>query len=321
MPEETPAPEEGTAEVTPETIDDAYDAAELDLGIGKEASEAPAEKAAPAEEETAEEEPVEEPEHIKWAKSIEGDYDKETGELIPERVAKRAYELNKQYQPTAQRNAELNKLLLHPEIYPHVARIMSGTAPPAKEETKEPETEKTEEQILEEFVDGRAKKLVEPLQQQNELLFKNYHDNQVSSTYQRLKESFGNDDDGNPVYDTISAEVGRQVAHQASLMKQDPQTFIGNVVRHGLATGNHDLLFNVFSSAARNVLFPRLVEQNTEKKGQAERQAVDRKKKAALPKKGTPSKSVSADKEIKTFDDAVKEAEREMKEAGIPVPE
>jgi hypothetical protein len=51
MPEETPAPEEGTAEVTPETIDDAYDAAELDLGIGKEASEAPAEKAAPAEEE------------------------------------------------------------------------------------------------------------------------------------------------------------------------------------------------------------------------------------------------------------------------------
>jgi hypothetical protein len=195
---------------------------------------------------------------------------------------------------------------------------MSGTA---KEETKEPETEKTEEQILEEFVDGRAKKLVEPLQQQNELLFKNYHDNQVSSTYQRLKESFGNDDDGNPVYDTISAEVGRQVAHQASLMKQDPQTFIGNVVRHGLATGNHDLLFNVFSSAARNVLFPRLVEQNTEKKGQAERQAVDRKKKAALPKKGRPSKSVSADKEIKTFDDAVKEAEREMKEAGIPVPE
>ena len=95
---------------TAQTVSEAYEAAHQSLGISDETEsaevgtgeQAEPQPAAPAPDAGTVAEPkTAEPEHIAWAKKIDGDYDPATGQFVVDHVIKRAYELNK----LEQRNA------------------------------------------------------------------------------------------------------------------------------------------------------------------------------------------------------------------------
>ena len=128
---DAPAKAVGTApgrQVLSDALDSALES--LAEGTAEGTEETPEETAGTVET------PVEEPEHVKWVKSIDGDWDPKTGQIIPEKVAKRAFELNKQAQASTQKLNQLTQLVQHPEI----AKIVSRLTNPDADEPETPET-------------------------------------------------------------------------------------------------------------------------------------------------------------------------------------
>jgi len=298
--EDSNAPAEGTAEQAPETLEASYESAlnSLNQGTGNEEQQPDAEQ----------EPPAPDPDHIKWVKSIDGDYDKDKGEINVDRLAKRAYELNKQAQTTAQKIASIERLMQRPEMREALDRVRNPQAP--KQETKpEPEENLTDEQILKRWlkdeVDSRLGDVVNPLKQENQLLYAEYAKNQINNTLQQLKDEFGADEDGTPVYESVKDQVGQQLAAIASNANIPVEAFVHQLIRQ-------NLLYQTLSSTARNILYPKLKERISA----FQTKKVEDKKKFQMPGKGTPTGSVkkSEAKEINSIMEAAKAAELENPE-------
>lgn len=298
--EESNAPAEGTAEQAPETLEASYESAlnSLNQGTGNDEQQP----------EEVEEKPAPDPEHIKWVKSIDGDYDKEKGQINVDRLAKRAYELNKQAQTTAQKIAAIDRLMQHPEMREALDRMKNPQAPKAATVTETQEN-LTDEQILEKWLNEKlASKLgevVNPLKQENQLLYAEYAKNQIGNTLNQLKDEFGTDEDGTPVYDSVKEQVGQQLAAIAQSQNMPVDAFVHQLIRQ-------NLLYQTLSATARNILFPKLKERISA----FQNKSVEDKKKFKMPGKGTPISSVkkSEAKEINSILEAAKAAELENPE-------
>lgn len=289
-------------------LNEAYESAleSLGEGTGEGEGETPAE--AETEPETAgivETSNVEEPEHIKWVKSIDGDSDPKTGEILTDRVAKRAFELNKQAQANAQKLNQLTQLLQHPDIAPAVARLInpnSATSTEAKKD-EEPKAERSDEQVLEDWVNKRIEQRLQPVLEENRMLYQEYANNQMVQSYAKLKDEFGSDDAGAPLYDSVREQVGQQIAQAAAANGIAPQELWNELIRRGQ-------LYDTLASTARNLLYPKLKERVSS----LQSKNIDEKKRTRLGPKGTPATSVKQGKSISTFADAILAAEDEHPE-------
>jgi len=297
----------GTASEKPNTLEESYDAAVRTLTNGTGNDEQPADDA--EEDEAPDKEdgtasPEADPEHIKWVKSIDGDTDKETGEIVVDKVAKRAYELNKQMQEQARKISQFEKLLQHPDMISAMARVMNPNAKVESTEPKEPSKDKTEEQAFEEYLRKKFDEYVAPIKSENKTLFENHVKSQIDLTYESLKKEFGDDDDGKPIYDSVKDEVGRQIAQAANQSGITPMDLIKELI-------HRNALHQTLSATARNILYPRL----NDKINSLKNAKLQDKKKVNLTKKGSPSTSVKlADKEINSIFDAAALAELEHPE-------
>ena len=257
---EAPAEAAGTAEVT---ISSAYDAALATLegqsasskGTSKAKAEVPEEgvaaEAASSEDAGTTEVEVEEPEYIKWVKSIDGDSDPKTGEIIIDKVAKRAFELNKQAQTNAQKLNQLNQLLQHPALAPHVQRIIAGGNGEVVEAKPEEKKDRTDEEVLEDWVNKRIEDRLKPLVEENRMLYNQYAENTMAVAYSKLKDEFGADDAGKPMYDSVREQVGEQLAAAATQAGVKPQDLWNELIKRGT-------LYDTLASTARNILYPQL---------------------------------------------------------------
>ena len=314
MAEENAAPAEaGTVDdskqITMEkSFNDALTALEGDKGTVEEEPEVEgkAEETDAPESETDEgtaESPETDPDHIKWAKSINGDYDPEKGEFNIDRIVKRAYELNKQNQSLAQETNWFKQLLEKPELSEIIARGMNkGNGA----EDKGPEDSVDEDaKFFDEY--PALKKLNERLKSlegENSKLFADRVRTETVNAYTKLKEEFGNNEEGKPIYDTVRDEVGKQLMAAASQANITVQEFVSELVKR-------DMLYSTLSATARNILYPKLYERINK----LTNSRVEEKKKANLPKKGTPSTSVKqAETKVNTMSDAFKAAEAEHPE-------
>jgi antitoxin component of RelBE/YafQ-DinJ toxin-antitoxin module len=300
----------GTAEAAtpqPTNIREVYEAAWDESHPEGTGTEIPA--VSPAEGTESRPEAADEPEHIKWAKSIDGDYDKATGKFVEDRILKRAFELHKQSQSTAQKIAGLTKILQHPDILPKVRSVFEGQSAKTAEPEKKPE-ELSDEEIFRKAVQDEARKIVEPLQKQANTLYQRHIEAETQSAYLRLKEEFGTDDDGASVYDKIRDDVGKQFVQAAAQMGVTPDQLIRALVERGQ-------LYETFASTSRNILFPTLRQKTTQAAATAQAKKVEDLKRVRLPQRGTPAKQVSAKgREVKSFRDAVEEAEKELGSTG-----
>jgi hypothetical protein len=246
--------------------------------------------------------PADEPEHVKWAKSVSGNVD-EKGTLNQDRVLKQAYELHKQSQATAQQLAQLNSVLRHPEIAATLQRLASGQTPEAAK--KEPEGEKTDEQVLSEYVKDLIKRETAGLQEQTRLAYNRAIEAESNLAYNRLCQEFGKED-----YDGIRQDIASQLA----VVAQQANTTLPSLIEYLVQKG---MLYDTFASAARNILYPRMKERTAAAATQASQKKVEDKKKLALTPKGTSPVSVAkSPKKINSFEDAAKAAEEELDEKG-----
>lgn len=300
---ETAPVETGNAKPVPVTLEKAYQTAldALDQESGKDKEQPVTIESAP--EGSGNAPPVDEPEHIKWAKSVDGYVDKETGQIISDRIAKAAYETHKQTQAQAQRLNQLEQLMKHPEVSAALTKIINPQ-PAAKIVETVPETEKTDEEILEEWIQQQIEKQIEPLKNENQMLYQEYAQNIMTNTYTKLKDEFGNDEAGKPVYDSIKEDVARQLATAAKQANMPFETLWNELIRRGS-------LYETLSSTARNLLYPRMKEKIT----LLQSKKVEDKKRLNLPGKGTPVQSVNVvEKKIKSIMDAAKIAEADHPE-------
>lgn len=289
---------EGPEKGTPDSIEASYEAAEAALAKLSEGNE-PDEQASEAQPESV---PEPEPEEIKWVKSIDGSVNKE-GEIIVDRLAKRAYESNKQAQTTAQENAQLRKMLQHPEVMAALNRIQNPQAAQPKEE-KPAEENLTDEQILQKFIKQTLTSELDPLRQENALLFQKFAESQVNDTMTKLKEEFGEDEEGKPVYDSVRDEVGRRL----SVVAQQSGMTLPQLTEYLI---RKQALYDTLSSTARNILYPKLKERisNLQVK-----KVEDKKKTNLLGNKGSSAQNVKKSndaKQINSIADALRLAEEE----------
>lgn len=233
-----------------------------------------------------------EPDHIRWAKSVEGNL--QDGQLNVDRITKQAFESNKQLQTLSQQMAQLTGVLRHPKVEEALRSIVlpSETAPKGT-----PEEEKTDEQILDDFVGERIKKAIEPILPQVSVLKQKYVQSECELTYQRMREDFGRVDDNDPksgfVYDSVRDEVTRVIATAA----QQAGVSLLQLMEYLVDSGN---LHQTFSNATKSLLYPRIREQV----GRVKTQSVDEKKRLRTTPSGNSGARPAA-KNIQNFRDAV----------------
>lgn len=281
------------------TINSFEDAANAALAehqeSGNEAAEPETQEAAP---EQKAPEPEPEPEHTRWVKSVSGNVD-DKGQIIADRIYKQAYELNKQNQATAREIAQYRRMMQHPEVAAAMQRVQTG-APPPQPAKQEPEEEKTDEQILEEFVRAKAKDLFEreygPKLRDAEIAWTRQFNADLAATQSKLHEEFGKEE-----YEAVKEEVGAHIAEQAQLLGVHPIILLQELSRR-------DKLYPTLASAARNILYPRLRETISKAKAETEAAKVNTAKGAKLPGKGTPAAAVKQSRKIDSFQDAYKAA-------------
>lgn len=281
------SPDSSESEVS--SFEDAVERARAETTSDTESSEArPADQTASAEAEKA----SPEPEHLAWVKKVSGNVDPQTGQLIVDSVAKQAFELNKQNQQVLGQMQQVRQLLLHPEVLPIVQRIAAG----GKSETEKPkaEAEKTDQEILQEFVDARVNELTKNLQQRNDRVYQKFLASEFENTYRRIKEEF-------PNYDEIREEVGALVAASAKDAGLSPDQLMAYLAENGR-------LYDAIRTGVVNVLFPKLQSQAKTKSEESGKEKL----RAKLPSKGTPSSKVRSDKSVATFEDAVRAAKEEL---------
>lgn len=295
------SPAQGTD--APQTLEQAFDAASETVSQGIGNNEQTESVGAPADAGTVTE-PAEDPEHIKWVKSIDGDTNKETGEILVDKVAKRAYELNKQNQTVAQQLAQLQQILRNPEVAKAVLNAVSPGQKQAETKAEPEKTEKTDQEILDEYVDKRLEQKITPLMQENQLLYQEFARSQIKQAGDVLRQQFGNDDSGKPVFDTIGTEVAQQIALAAQKANMHPQQFLDALIRTGQ-------LLPTLEATAKTILYGKMKEQVEALKSRT----VQEKKKTNLVGPGTPAKSVTAvSKQVNSIMEAARQAEAENPE-------
>jgi len=302
----TGAPEQGTAPAEAPSLAQSFEAALSEHepeGTGESTTQ---EQAAPAPDAgTA----VEEPEHVKWAKGIDGDWDPATGQFHTDRVLKRAFELNKQNQAAAQRLAQINQALQHPEIAAVLQKVYGQPQQqPAQPAKKEPEGEKTDEQILSEFVEERVKKLVSPIEQRAALVYQKYLKSEVELTRQTLREEFGKEGDAY-VYDSVAPDV----VGRLSAMAQEANTTLDQLVSYLVDRGK---LTDTVREVTQTILYPKIREKAVQTQVQTQQKQIEQKKGTRLTSSGTPAKQVKPVKKVDSFADAVAAAEEELAQKG-----
>jgi len=242
------------------------------------------------------------PEHIAWAKSINGHFDPEKG-FDSERITKQAFELNKQNQSQAANLKQLKEAFQHPEIAEVFRKVYLNGAPAATPEaTVKPDSEKTNEEILTDFVDKRYEAKVGDLAKQNNFVYQQQLQREYKSVSDTLHTEFTD-------YDKIKESVNNAVAQAAA-----DAGITQDALLEFLATNGK--LLDTYRSAARNILFPALQEKvtTTEKVEVQVQESLDKQKRAALPGKGTPSSQVEVGEKGKmTFEESMEAAEEELK--------
>lgn len=294
------AVEQAAEQVTQDfsSIEDAFTAArDAESGLAEEA-EVGAE--APAEEDQDPSAPQgkaeEEPEHTRWAKSQNGFAD-DKGNLNAEALAKQAFELNRQNQSQAQQIAQIRQLISDPEVY----KLITEKAQGKKADESKP-TEKTDEQVLAEFV----AKQMEPLVAENRLLFQQYCASAIQSTMGELQKEFPETDETgapNPAaYSQMAPEVGAYFANVAANNGITAAQLVEHLVRNNQLT-------QAFQNVARQVAYNKIVAARP----QMAQAAVERKKKAQLPARGAPSVSVKpSENGVDSVQDAYELAKRQL---------
>jgi hypothetical protein len=294
------APSQGTA--APQTLEESYDAAQTEISEGTGEKESQTTEA-PVDAGTANES-VEEPEHIKWVKSIDGDTNKETGEILVEKVAKRAFELNKQNQTVAQQLAQLQQILRNPEVAKAVLNVVAPGQQPAPAKPATEKAEKTDQEILDEYLEGKLNERITPLVQQNQMLYMEYAKGQMQNAIGQLRQTFGNDESGKPNFDAIGPEVFQQIGVAAQRAGVHPNQFIDALIRNGQ-------LYPTLEATAKTILYPKMKEQVEALRNRT----VQDKKKVNLTKPGTPAKSVNeVTKQVNSILEAARQAEAENPE-------
>lgn len=314
MPDEQEAPEAettGTAEDQPLGMHEAYEAAQSALGITEGTGDEPADtpgratETAPAAAGTT----VEEPEHVRWAKAIEGDFDPVTGRFVEDRIVKRAFELNRQNQSQAQQIQQIRQALQDPEVRAAIQEARNRRQAPAAP-TQTPPAEKTDEQILEEFVMERVNRTLQPVLQKIIPRVEQYRQGQVNvhkdQTYAQLREEFGADESGGYVYDSIAPQVAEAFDTAAQRLGTTRDELVSALVDRGQ-------LLPTIRSIARDVDWQRQREAAAIVASAQSAAAVNAKRGTRLsPARGTPSGAVSQSKKINSIADAWEAAEAEI---------
>lgn len=255
---------------------------------------------APAEGQTTAEGAVPEvPEHVRWAKAASGNTD-EQGNLVAEKLAKQAFELNRQFQLNAQKLAQLDRLLAHPKMRAAMEEIHG--APKSRETGTETEGEKTDEQILKEFVQKTVDETTKDLRERAAFAHQRAINAEIELTTRKLHEEFGRDQ-----YESIKEDIGRQMAVSAQQAGITPVQLVNFLIEK-------DQLFPVLQQAAQSLLYPKLKEQVRRTAETADKQKIEEKKRTTVvTAKGTSAASVSkAQPEINDFWSAAEAAEKEL---------
>lgn len=247
--------------------------------------------------EAAPEAPQEETPWTKWVKSVSGNVGPD-GQIIPDRIHRQAYELNRQNQKTAQEIAEYRRLLSDPKVAEAIRAATSGAEVKAKEQPEE--REKTDEQILQEFVEQKAKELFEreygPRLRDADIAWQRQFESDMVATRNRLDQEFGKDE-----YESVKEEVGQAIAHAAAEARLHPVALLQDLSRR-------NRLYDTLASAARNALYPKIRQAAVTAKTAAENAQVAKAKSAKLPGKGTPAQAVNKSHKINSFQDALEAA-------------
>jgi hypothetical protein len=315
--------EEGTGAVAapPQTMADAFEAAEKETGVNfdTEAAVVPIEPASAPENagvdpgKTPQE--TTDPDHIRWAKSVQGDFDAATGQFNTDRIVKRSYELNSFSQNLARENAELRKSLQQQQ---ELASRKDGKPEVAAEEPRE----KTDAEILDEMVVAKANEVLKPHVEVLAQLEERYVNDACLTAKSQLQEYYGKtvvpDGKGGQqevyVYDAILPEIGNAVQGYLQANNIEPKAFFKQMVRS-------NTLIPTFQSLANAILMPRLQaqlngKQQTQAKAevdQVKQQAeLERQKAAVLPKRGSPTGEVTQTKVVNSIHDAARLAEEEL---------
>jgi len=309
MPEEvTPAVESApeTPESEPSTFEESSDAAQKELESSETETAAettPTVETTPPTEESVETKVEDtDAEHIAWAKSIKGHFDSEKG-FDTERLTKQAFELNKQNQSQAVNLKQLQEAFQHPEIAEVFRKVyLQGTPSEPTVTADKPDSEKTNEEILTDFVDKRYDQKIGPIVQQNQFAYQKLLQDEYKATAETMKSEFDN-------YDEISQQVNNVVAQAAV------DAGVTNVVLLEYLAVNGKLV-DTFRSAARNLLYKPLQEKvaTTEKLEEQVKASIEKQKATQLPGQGTPASGVEQKiPEKMSFDDAMEAAEEELK--------
>lgn len=242
--------------------------------------------------------PAEEPEHVKWAKSVSGNTDGE-GNIIQDRVLKQAYELNRQNQQTARELAQLNLALRHPEVAQAIQRVIAGT--PAKPEPVAERADKTDEQILAEFVEDKIASKIKPVVESNEALVSRLVLNDCNSTYEKLTKEFGKEN-----FDAVLPAINQQL----NAVAQQTGISFPELTKRLVLT---ERLSEVYSNAAKSMLYEKFKQDRAQEAQTKQASTVEAKKKlTAVPVQSSTGKTLSKPaREIKDFWDAAKLAEEQ----------
>ena len=253
---------------------------------------------------------AEEPEHLKWVKSQSGFVDPATGQVNLEAVAKQAYELNRYNQTTAQNLNQLGALLRHPKIAAAMQEVVQGIQPPpqAGQQPAGEQPEKSEEEILAEFIQSKIDATIGPVQQQAAYAYQQYEASQVQLAYQQLKNDFGTSKvDGKDVavYDTIAQQVDQQIISEAANVGATVPQYFSYLIRSGQ-------LYPKYNTLARAVLYPTLQQKNQQAAAQTQQTNLEKQKRTTLTGKTSTPAVKSGNKKITSFAEAAAAAEEEL---------
>jgi len=266
------------------------------------------------------------PEHVAWAKRVEGMYDAASNSLNADRLAKGYYELNRAFQQTAQERANLLQALQHPEVLNLLQRLSgrggptpppqptaptNGSAPAAEEDPAREYDRYVRQRAQEEatrLIQEQLGPMLVPLAQNNQVMYQQYLVQRAQNTVNQLREEFGKAEDGTFVYDGVAQEVNNHLNQLAGQYGMSyAQLFQQLEVLDRQRPGT---LYSVFQGAVRQAMYPRLVQSSQQLKQQVPQ--VDAKRRAAGTPKGTPAKDVRRAESVEDFDDAYRAAKEEL---------
>jgi hypothetical protein len=271
-----------------------------------EPKEAPA-KAAPAKPVSAEK--AEEAEHIRWVKKVDGLVDKETGELNLDRIAKAYFEMNKGFQTKAQQVNQITQLLADPEIKAVIDRRTSGKPEPPAPKVEE-KRDKTDEEILRDFIDERAKAIASEMMapvnqklQQSDVVIQKHVQSEINAAGEKMKEDYGSDE-----FEAMWPEIYQTVANAAMGQSMQPQQLINNLILNGA-------WLQTMQNIANNLVAPKYKTELAELKAQREAKELEAKKRTRLTTaKGSSEKSVREAVKVRSIRDAARAAEADHPE-------